>query len=159
VEKYLIDGSDYEDFDSFCFLAVFSGIPDYYGLNILGDIFLRNYVSVFDLKNSKVALGLSVYSPEAEVIEIEQNVFWLIFLILLALVIVGSIVFFCIRRQKQKRSKGNEYYKRINTQTQSLNENIIAQGTEYRPSLKNYEGNALSNGYQTVGGGQNMVDK
>ena len=78
------------------------------GVFILGDTFLRNFVTTFDYKNRQIKLAANVYAPEDIVIEYRMDG-WKIFGIILACLcglamIIWAIVYCCKRSKKNKIS-------------------------------------------------------
>ena len=79
------------------------------GVYILGDTFLRNFVTTFDYKNGKMKLAINVNAPSGIIIEYKMSgwkIFGIIVGCLLAVcLVIWAVVCCCKRRNKSKLSK------------------------------------------------------
>lgn len=90
-----------------CSIAV-SYSADSQGLYILGDTFLRNFVSTYDYKKKAVRLAVSSYAPPGTSAVAHDNPMEIIFIAVGAL--IGLIVLFCICKNccfKKKKNKSS----------------------------------------------------
>ena len=77
-----------------------SYLSDSQGIYILGDTFLRNFYTTFDLMNNQVQLAVSINAPKGTRVYSEKPG-WLIFLYFLSCVIIFSLccIAFCFTRR------------------------------------------------------------
>jgi hypothetical protein len=62
--EYLLDGSDFIGMQNTCIVGIM-GMEFKTNFYILGDIFLKNYYSVYNFEDNSVGLGLSISSTAA----------------------------------------------------------------------------------------------
>ena len=90
-----------------CTIAV-SYLSDTQGMYILGDTFMRNFVTTFDNHNKELRLAVNVNAPAGTSIEFKFSggqIFGLIMGSLLVVGLIAGAIYMCI---KKKREKENE---------------------------------------------------
>ena len=111
-EDYMIE---YEEGGlQFCILGI---MGSNFGLYILGDSFLRTYLSVYDFENYRVGLGLHIYSNG--VVDLHKNTtVWMLPLILTVvfLVLITIGIFIYKGYKKRQLSKNLMYYESLRAQ-------------------------------------------
>lgn len=92
----------------FCVLGINAGD---YGLYILGDAFLRSYLSIYDLENNRAGLAVHIYS-NAVVMKQKPSKIWLLLLILIVSLLVIAIIGILLHRayKKKQLKKGLAFY-------------------------------------------------
>ena len=100
------------------------------GIYILGDTFMRNFVTTFDYDNYQIELTKNIYAPDGVSVEWKLSG-WMIFGI-----VVGSLVFIalvtwlilcCCKRQKAKKEKKRKGYA-IGQYNHDVEEESIPEG-------------------------------
>jgi len=121
-DTYMYDGESFDpSYKGMCIFGVMAGNSSQ-NTYILGNAFLKNYVAVFDCKNSRIGLAIPVGSIIAVRATFSQGVVALIaisFAVLFPLFALG--IYFLVKLIKQKR-KQDQKNKRTAEETNLLSQ-------------------------------------
>jgi hypothetical protein len=108
-EDYMIDYYDSSYKLDLCIVGVSGGN---YGLFILGDSFLRTFLSIYDFENSRVGIAFHIYSNGTATKKFPTWAIWVIVCsgIVLLLIIVICL---CRRRKNAQLKKNLSYYAKV----------------------------------------------
>ena len=79
-----------------------SYLSDNTGLFIMGDTFLRNFVTSFDLSANKMVLGVNVHAPEGTKIEWKLGgwqIFGIVMACLFGVIVIAMAIYCCVKHQ------------------------------------------------------------
>ncbi|KAL4466631.1 hypothetical protein ABPG73_015202 [Tetrahymena malaccensis] len=111
---------------------------------ILGDIFMRRYVSLFSYTNSTVGLSLSVADPDDDYTNSPLEG-WQIALIIVGGLLVIGIVSYCLYRKAKERRERNRNY--LNQQLLSQQNYFQGQGVVIGGNYQNQQQNRQQYNY------------
>lgn len=109
-----------------CTVAI-SYSDDSSGIYILGDTFMRNFVTTFDFKNEEMRMAINVEAPAGVKVEYKMSG-WKIFLIIVGCLIgLGLIIWIticlCKRRKSQRLQQGYQTIRASVEAEEGLNSN------------------------------------
>ena len=101
------------------------------GIYILGDTFMRNFVTTFDYDNYQIEMTKNIYAPDGVSVEWKLSG-WMIFGIvvggLVFIALVTWLILCCCKRQKAKKAKKNRKGYTIGQYNHDVEEEIIPEG-------------------------------
>ena len=109
-EGYTFSGDNVKKY--LCTIAI-SFNDDKQGIFILGDTFLRNFVSVFDYNDNSIHLGVNAYAPEGTTIEwklSDKKIALLVVAVIMTFLAIGMVVKFCMILCKREEAAGDPNY-------------------------------------------------
>ena len=125
-EDYSVNFS-FEDVD-FCIIGIEEWDLDFY---ILGDSFLRSYLSIYDFEGSRVGLALHKYSNATiEPAKKPFNILVLVLVISFAVLLLVLFVLYCICRKRVSKTKKEELPTDIQDDETMEKQSILHQPNE-----------------------------
>ena len=116
---YLIDGQDFNvTYVGICIFGI-SSLPSMAGLPsnmiLLGDVFLRNYYSVYDWENESVHLAINIHATDHVNIVNRPTPAQIPYIIIMSIFWLFTTVFFLILQYKQYKQMKEHVQKYRNT--------------------------------------------
>ena len=118
-QGYTLSNGDLDGFK--CAIAI-SAMDDSQGLYILGDTFLRNFVSTYDYKKKAVRLAVNINAPVGT--QAIHHISTVNILFVVAGAIIAFILLYCCCKSACKKKKGQSKVDKDRLTDVSLNENI-----------------------------------
>ncbi|EAR89962.2 eukaryotic aspartyl protease (macronuclear) [Tetrahymena thermophila SB210] len=129
-----------------CIIGI-SSLPPSVGISdvqiILGDIFMRRYVSLFSYKNQTVGLTLSVADPDDDYTNSPLEGWQIALIVIGGLLIIGVVSFCLYRKAKERRERNRNYLNQQLLSNQNQQQNYfqgqgVAIGGNYQ-NQNNYQ--------------------